>query len=82
MPDKIMICFACENTFVFREDEQERYTKLGFEEPKRCPECRRQKRKSTQVASRRDKNRRSSGRGLREDREDIEEMSEYRKPLR
>lgn len=46
MPDKIMVCIVCESTFVFKESDQKRYMRLGFEDPKRCPECRRKGRKS------------------------------------
>lgn len=45
MPDARMTCVICECTFVFGEAEQQRYARLGFEDPKRCPECRKKKRK-------------------------------------
>jgi len=44
MPDKELTCFDCGNGFKFTEQEQADYAKRGFQnEPKRCPECRRQR---------------------------------------
>lgn len=40
MSDKKLVCQDCEKEFEFSEREQEFYTQKGFEEPKRCPECR------------------------------------------
>ncbi len=51
MPDAIMICMICGSTFEFGEAEQERYERLGFEDPKRCPECRKKKRKQARDPS-------------------------------
>jgi hypothetical protein len=45
MPDRIIICHVCGTTFVFKEADQRRYAELGFKDPKRCPHCRKQKRK-------------------------------------
>jgi len=51
MPDAMMTCVICESTFVFGEAEQKRYARLGFEDPKRCPECRKKKRKQARDPS-------------------------------
>ncbi|MDQ7784823.1 MAG: zinc-ribbon domain containing protein [Desulfomonilaceae bacterium] len=51
MPDAIMTCVICESTFVFGEAEQKRCARLGFEDPKRCPECRHKKRKQARDPS-------------------------------
>lgn len=40
MADKTLVCNDCKQEFVFTEREQEFYSEKGFEEPKRCPECR------------------------------------------
>jgi len=40
MSDKKIVCTDCEKEFIFTEREQEFYTEKGFQEPKRCPECR------------------------------------------
>ena len=79
MPDKLITCYACENTFIFKESEQKRYATLGFEEPKRCTECRSKKRKSVQEQSRKERNKRSSGRRVRGEDEDA---NEYMKSFR
>ncbi|GAA0746929.1 zinc-ribbon domain-containing protein [Clostridium oceanicum] len=41
MADKTLVCQDCGNEFVFTEGEQEFYNEKGFQEPKRCTECRR-----------------------------------------
>ncbi len=44
MSDKTLVCSDCGCEFVFTEGEQEFYAEKGFtNEPKRCPECRKQK---------------------------------------
>ncbi len=40
MSDKKLVCQDCEKEFDFTEREQEFYAEKGFQEPKRCPECR------------------------------------------
>ena len=41
MEDKIIICMDCNEEFVFTVGEQEFYLDKEFDEPKRCPVCRR-----------------------------------------
>jgi len=43
MREKSIICSQCGNTFIFTVAEQERFNSLGFNEPKRCGECRKKK---------------------------------------
>ncbi len=40
MPDKSLTCGECGNEFNFSAEEQDFYTERGFQEPKRCKECR------------------------------------------
>ena len=41
MPDKMLTCRDCGNTFVFTAGEQEFFASKGYtNEPSRCPECR------------------------------------------
>lgn len=40
MEEKTIICTYCGKPFVFTLSEQERFVNLGFTEPKRCRECR------------------------------------------
>ena len=43
--DKTLICQDCEREFVFTAGEQEFYAEKGFEnEPKRCKDCRQNRR--------------------------------------
>ena len=51
MRDKIIECAQCENEFVFTKSEQEYYHKMGFDEPRRCTDCRRHKIKSESDAN-------------------------------
>lgn len=45
MPDKELTCLDCGNGFLFTEQEQQEFARKGYRnEPKRCPDCRRQKR--------------------------------------
>jgi CxxC-x17-CxxC domain-containing protein len=41
MADKDLTCGDCGETFVFTERDQEFFAQKGFQEPKRCPACRR-----------------------------------------
>jgi hypothetical protein len=38
--EKTIICVNCGNSFVFTVSEQKRFITLGFDEPKRCRDCR------------------------------------------
>lgn len=42
--DLELVCSDCNQTFVFSAEEQERYASRNFSEPKRCPECRQNRR--------------------------------------
>jgi hypothetical protein len=52
MKDKVITCVQCGNPFVFAVAEQARLHKLGFDIPKRCPECRKKKFKAIQTNER------------------------------
>jgi hypothetical protein len=40
MTDKTLKCAECGKEFVFTAGEQEFYASKGFQEPKKCKECR------------------------------------------
>jgi hypothetical protein len=46
MRDLLIECVQCGNDFPFTTDEQKHCQEMGFDEPKRCPDCRRHKTKS------------------------------------
>lgn len=45
--DKTITCINCGNEFIFTAKDQAFYNEKGFNEPKRCKECR-EKRKAEQ----------------------------------
>ena len=45
MQNKIITCVQCDKDFVFSADERRRFEERGFDEPTRCPECRKKKNK-------------------------------------
>lgn len=45
MEDKTITCIQCNELFVFTAEEHQRYLARGFDEPMRCPDCRRKKSK-------------------------------------
>lgn len=46
-------CVSCGESFAFTIDEQRIYTKKQFDDPKRCPECRKNKLKVKQLQNNR-----------------------------
>ncbi len=40
MPDKTIKCVECGTEFNFSEGEQAYYAERGYQEPKRCKDCR------------------------------------------
>jgi hypothetical protein len=46
MEDKDLVCIQCGNSFLFTVAQQERFKALGFDEPRRCKECRKRKEKT------------------------------------
>ena len=42
--DRNLTCGECGNEFVFTVDDQEFHSKKGYQDPKRCPDCRRARR--------------------------------------
>jgi DNA-directed RNA polymerase subunit RPC12/RpoP len=47
MENKTIICIQCETEFEFTIHDQLRYEKMNFDEPRRCPNCRKNKSKTT-----------------------------------
>ena len=43
--DKILPCKDCDKTFTFTKEEQGFYLKRAYAEPKRCPPCRKKRKK-------------------------------------
>jgi len=43
MPDQILTCSDCSNTYTFTEGEQTFFKDKGFNPPTRCPDCRRRR---------------------------------------
>jgi uncharacterized protein with PIN domain len=43
MENKTIICIQCEREFEFTVNDQLRYKKMNFDEPRRCPDCRKNK---------------------------------------
>ncbi len=43
MKSRFMECVQCDAVFEFTAKEQERCRQMGFDEPRRCPECRKRK---------------------------------------
>jgi uncharacterized protein with PIN domain len=47
MENKTITCIQCETEFEFTIDDQLRYEKMNFDEPRRCPVCRKKKVRTT-----------------------------------
>jgi DNA-directed RNA polymerase subunit RPC12/RpoP len=47
MENKIITCIQCEKEFEFTIHDQLRYEKMNFDEPRRCPDCRKNKLRTT-----------------------------------
>ncbi len=46
MPDRTLTCRDCGSSFVFSESEQQFFRDRGFDnEPSRCPDCRRERKR-------------------------------------
>ena len=43
MKDQMLFCVQCDEPFMFIVKEQNRYSRQGFDPPRRCPECRQHK---------------------------------------
>jgi len=44
--DRTLTCVECNSEFTFSADDQEFHAKKGYQEPKRCPNCRQARRGS------------------------------------
>jgi hypothetical protein len=47
MENKIITCIQCDREFEFTIHDQLRYEKMNFDEPRRCPDCRKNKLRTT-----------------------------------
>jgi NAD-dependent SIR2 family protein deacetylase len=47
MESKLIYCVQCDAEFEFSVEDQQAYEAKGYDEPKRCPDCRRRKLKSS-----------------------------------
>jgi ssDNA-binding Zn-finger/Zn-ribbon topoisomerase 1 len=65
MRDKTITCIQCDTPFVFTVEEQEEFEARGFDAPKRCPQCRKQKTHQISVTARPEHNGRRKGRWLK-----------------
>ena len=52
METKIISCIQCEREFEFPPAEQKYFKDKGFDDPKRCPTCRRNKTRAIQTKMR------------------------------
>ncbi len=50
METLILECIQCENEFEYTAAEQEYFERMGFDDPKRCPYCRKHKLKVENAA--------------------------------
>ncbi len=42
--DRTLVCVECNQEFTFSADDQEFHARKGYQEPKRCPNCRQARR--------------------------------------
>ena len=49
MNDNTITCIQCDQSFPFSESERQRFDLQGFDPPKRCPSCRKNKIKNSDV---------------------------------
>ena len=43
MTNMLITCIQCEADFEFSAQDQEKFQRMGFDLPKRCPQCRKHK---------------------------------------
>ncbi len=55
MREQTIFCIQCGNTFALTVAEQKRLGSNGFDAPKRCAECRKQKQRAVHMEGRRKK---------------------------
>ncbi len=48
--DKTIRCIQCNSEFLFTEREQKYYQDRGFSIPKRCPDCRKERKLNRETA--------------------------------
>ena len=47
MENMLINCIQCETDFEFSIEDQIRHMEMSFDDPKRCPDCRKKKSRST-----------------------------------
>jgi hypothetical protein len=68
MKDRTITCIQCESPFMFNVAEQRRYIESGFNAPRRCPACRKNKSKPVENEwDRKHKNSKKRNRHRRDD---------------
>ena len=45
MEDQILNCVQCDDSFLFTVAEKQKFLDMGFDPPKRCPHCRKNRSK-------------------------------------
>ena len=45
MEDQILNCVQCDESFLFTTAEQQKFSGMGFDSPRRCPHCRKNRSK-------------------------------------
>lgn len=50
MADLIIVCVQCDREFELDPRQQEYFNSMGFDFPKRCPDCRKRKTKTAKIA--------------------------------
>ncbi|HHP7233839.1 MAG TPA: zinc-ribbon domain containing protein [Desulfobacterales bacterium] len=50
MTDVTIVCIQCDREFELDDQQQEHLHSMGFDLPKRCPECRKRKSKAVKMA--------------------------------
>ena len=58
LADETIVCIQCGEDFIFAYAERRRFRERQFDDPKRCPDCRRHKLKLVSVGDRQQNHRR------------------------
>ena len=53
MENMIILCIQCGEEFEFSIGDQRRYREMNFDDPKRCPDCRKKKAKQPALQNKR-----------------------------
>jgi DNA-directed RNA polymerase subunit RPC12/RpoP len=61
MEDMLISCIQCGADFKFSVSDQIRHREMNFDDPKRCPDCRKRKSKPTRSRDKKFNHRKRSG---------------------